>query len=281
MVESTKANLEQGLTTELSTLKEEMKGLLNLKSRLEGSKQELGAQLEEVNKKFQDISKELLNAKTANEAYQAQIGGLQSQMNDNMQNMESESFQRYNELLSKFKFLLNAQFYGRTFYDIIFYCIDACIERSESIVRKNIEDLEHPLLTGGSGALDTFVMSCHETEKLIADLEGATGQGYGTFGGLKSILQQVPTFTNHICNLLIHGGATSQTSADIQKGDGMFLKRLQMQILAKTKVSVYNSMVVCFVCTEMLSDCRNLGGTVLTLLSSIKNRLVDNAVSCR
>lgn len=63
--------------------------------------QELGYQLDEVNKKFQDISKELLNAKTANEAYQAQIGGLQSQMNENMRNMESESFQRYNELLSK------------------------------------------------------------------------------------------------------------------------------------------------------------------------------------
>lgn len=77
------------------------------------------------------------------------------------------------------------------------------------------------MLTGGSGALDTFVMSCHETEKIIADLESATNQGYNTFSGLKSILQQVPTFTNHISNLLIHGGATSQTSADIQKGDGM------------------------------------------------------------
>lgn len=99
--------------------------------------------------------------------------------------------------------------------------IDACIEQSESIIRKNVEDLEHPLLTGGSGALDTFVMSCHETEKLIAALENATGQGYNAFPGLKSILQQVPIFTNHVCNLLIHGGATSQTSADIQKGDGM------------------------------------------------------------
>lgn len=47
------------------------------------------------------MSKELLNAKSANEAYEAQISGLQSQMNENMRNMDSESFLRYNELLSK------------------------------------------------------------------------------------------------------------------------------------------------------------------------------------
>ncbi|CAL8115528.1 unnamed protein product [Orchesella dallaii] len=224
-VEATKSDLEKGLTAEMENLKEEMKGLLSLKSKLENSKQELGTQLEDVTKKFHEISKELLNARTANESYEAQIGGLQSQMNENMRNMESESIRRYNELLN------------------------ACIEQSQFIIRKNIEDLEHPLLTGGSGALDTFVMSCHETEKFIQDLESATGKGYESFGGLKSVLEQVPLFTNHVCNLLIHGGATSQTSADIQKGD------------------------------EMLSDCRNLGGSVLTLYSSIKQRLSDNSLN--
>lgn len=69
--------------------------------------------------------------------------------------------------------------------------------------------------------MDTFVMTCQDAEKFIRALEVATNEGYGTFSGLKHILEQVPMFTNHVSNLLIHGGATSQTSADIQKGDGM------------------------------------------------------------
>lgn len=91
-------------------------------------------------------------------------------------------------------------------------------------MRKNVEDLEHPILTGGSGALDTFILSCDEMQNYIKNLETSTGQGYETFSGLKGIVEQVPIFTNHVCNLLIHGGATSQTSADIQKGDGKILE---------------------------------------------------------
>lgn len=49
--------------------------------------------------------------------------------------------------------------------------------------------------------------------------------------------------------------------------------------LKKRSGAYYYTSVIFIFCAEMLNDCRNLGGTVLTLFSSIKQRRSDSVVS--
>ncbi|XP_021962391.1 huntingtin-interacting protein 1 isoform X2 [Folsomia candida] len=172
-----------------------------------------------LSKKCDDLANELALAAGARDNFQSQINDLQRQIQDNQKNMENESIQRYNELLN------------------------VCIQECEGIMRKTIEDLENPLLTGGTGALDHFIINCRGTGQIIGLMEAATKSGYSAFPSLREILERVPPFTHHMVNLILHGSATSQTSADIQKGD------------------------------EMLGDCRNLGSSILSLLGAIRTRL--------
>jgi hypothetical protein len=108
-------------------------------------------------------------------------------------------------------------------FDFIIF-LDVCIHESKGIIRATIEDLENPLLTGGSGALDHFMINCRGTETMVAAMEEATYKGYETFPVLREIVERVPHFTHHISNLMTHGSATSRTSSDIQKGDGTILE---------------------------------------------------------
>lgn len=63
--------------------------------------QSLSDQLNTLSIKCDDLSRELGLAASARDNFQSQISDLQLQIQDNQKNMESESIQRYNELLSK------------------------------------------------------------------------------------------------------------------------------------------------------------------------------------
>ena len=104
---------------------------------------------------------------------------------------------------------------------MIIFFPDVSIDQSEAVIRKAVEELENPLLTGGTGSLDHFVLFCGSVlQNEIPQLETRTANGFADFRSIKGIVEQLPIFVNSSATLMIYGGATSKTSADIQKGDG-------------------------------------------------------------
>jgi len=101
-----------------------------------------------------------------------------------------------------------------------------------------MDDVDHPLLTGGTGALDNFLMSCEMSENVVKEMQGAVQNGYNQFNFLKNIVEQLPTFIHHMSTIMVNGSATSQTSTDIQKGDGKYIFTCpNLQILNSTEQS--------------------------------------------
>jgi hypothetical protein len=93
--------------------------------------------------------------------------------------------------------------------------LDVCIEQCDGVIRKTLDDLENPMLKGGTGSLDHFILFCSAIiQDSVQTLQKTTTKGFSEFSAIKEMLVQLPVFTHSNSSLMIHGSATSRTSGN-------------------------------------------------------------------